>query len=82
MQVQSIAPAGASQRFRRPAHQASSRVRGPAQIAHPRNGSSAEQKRAHWLARAADAERIGDAVDVELCRQYAEHWLRVSLGQR
>ncbi|WP_085086860.1 DUF4167 domain-containing protein [Azospirillum oryzae] len=42
---------------------------------------SAVQKQAQWLGRAADAERIGDGVEAELCRQYAEHWFRVSRGQ-
>ncbi|WP_319801963.1 DUF4167 domain-containing protein [Azospirillum canadense] len=42
-----------------------------------RVGGSAQQKQAQWLARAADAERRGDAVEAELCRQYAEHWYRV-----
>ncbi|WP_455179453.1 DUF4167 domain-containing protein [Azospirillum melinis] len=42
---------------------------------------SAVQKQAHWLSRAADAERAGDPVETELCRQYAEHWFRVSRGQ-
>lgn len=51
--------------------------------AHPANqmGGSAVQKQAQWLSRAAEAERVGDAVQAELCRQYAEHWFRVSRGQ-
>ncbi|WP_376968080.1 DUF4167 domain-containing protein (plasmid) [Azospirillum sp. A26] len=36
---------------------------------------------AEWDARAADAERTGDGVEAELCRQYAEHWFRVSRGE-
>ncbi|WP_376960453.1 DUF4167 domain-containing protein [Azospirillum sp. A26] len=39
------------------------------------------QKQTQWLARATDAERTGDSVEAELCRQYAEHWFRVSRGQ-
>ncbi|WP_109049278.1 DUF4167 domain-containing protein [Azospirillum sp. TSA6c] len=46
-----------------------------------RVNGSALQKQAQWLARAADAERAGDGVEAELCRQYAEHWFRVSQGQ-
>ena len=42
---------------------------------------SAVQKQAQWLGQAADAERTGDGVEAELCRQYAEHWFRVSRGQ-
>ncbi|GLR77826.1 DUF4167 domain-containing protein (plasmid) [Azospirillum oryzae] len=50
---------------------------------HPANrmGGSAVQKQAQWLSRAAEADRAGDAVQAELCRQYAEHWFRVSRGQ-
>ncbi|WP_264661632.1 DUF4167 domain-containing protein [Azospirillum canadense] len=47
----------------------------------PRVSGSAQQKHAQWLARATDAERSGDAVEAELCRQYAEHWFRVLQGQ-
>ncbi|WP_247871678.1 DUF4167 domain-containing protein [Azospirillum sp. TSH20] len=46
-----------------------------------RVNGSALQKQSQWLARAADAERIGDGVEAELCRQYAEHWFRVSRGE-
>ncbi|MBF5096542.1 DUF4167 domain-containing protein [Azospirillum sp. INR13] len=46
-----------------------------------RVNGTAQQKQAQWLARAADAERSGDAVEAELCRQYAEHFFRVSRGQ-
>jgi len=51
--------------------------------AHPPNrvNGSASQKQAQWLSRATEAERAGDAVQAELCRQYAEHWFRVSRGQ-
>lgn len=51
--------------------------------AHPatRMGGSAVQKQAQWLSRADEADRAGDAVQAELCRQYAEHWFRVSRGQ-
>lgn len=51
--------------------------------AHPANrmGGSAVQKQVQWLSRAAEAERTGDAVQAELCRQYAEHWFRVSRGE-
>lgn len=44
------------------------------------NGS-AQQKESQWLAYATDAERSGDMVEAELCRQYAEHWFRVSRGR-
>lgn len=44
------------------------------------NGS-ALQKQSQWLARADDADRVGDGVEAERCRQYAEHWFRVSRGQ-
>ncbi|WP_307188967.1 DUF4167 domain-containing protein [Azospirillum sp. B506] len=44
------------------------------------NGSTL-QKETQWLARAVDAECAGDGVEAELCRQYAEHWFRVSRGQ-
>ncbi|MCM8735455.1 DUF4167 domain-containing protein [Azospirillum sp. A1-3] len=56
---------------------------GPAGVrpAPVRVNGSAVQKQAQWLARAADAERSGDGVEAELCRQYAEHWFRVSQGQ-
>ncbi|QCO03398.1 DUF4167 domain-containing protein [Azospirillum argentinense] len=47
----------------------------------PRVNGSAQQKNAQWLARADEAERSGDSVQAELCRQYAEHWFRVSRGQ-
>lgn len=46
-----------------------------------RINGSAQQKQTQWLARATDAERSGDAVEAELCRQYAEHWFRVARGQ-
>ncbi|WP_082109431.1 DUF4167 domain-containing protein [Azospirillum sp. HJ39] len=46
-----------------------------------RVNGSALQKQSQWLARAVDAERAGDGVEAELCRQYAEHWFRVSRGQ-
>ncbi len=46
-----------------------------------RMNGSAQQKQTQWLSRATDAERAGDAVEAELCRQYAEHWFRVSRGQ-
>ncbi|WP_109108950.1 DUF4167 domain-containing protein [Azospirillum sp. TSO35-2] len=46
-----------------------------------RVNGSALQKQSQWLARAADAERSGDGVEAELCRQYAEHWFRVSRGE-
>ncbi|WP_372396419.1 DUF4167 domain-containing protein [Azospirillum sp. HJ39] len=46
-----------------------------------RVNGSALQKQSQWLARAADAERTGDSVEAELCRQYAEHWFRVSRGE-
>ncbi|MGA1878990.1 DUF4167 domain-containing protein [Azospirillum sp. 11R-A] len=46
-----------------------------------RVNGSALQKQSQWLARAADAERTGDGVEAELCRQYAEHWFRVSRGE-
>ncbi|WP_377811010.1 DUF4167 domain-containing protein [Azospirillum sp. A29] len=46
-----------------------------------RVNGSAVQKQTQWLARATDAERTGDSVEAELCRQYAEHWFRVSRGQ-
>lgn len=39
------------------------------------------QKQAQWLTRSEDAARTGDGVEAELCRQYAEHWFRVSRGQ-
>jgi hypothetical protein len=34
-----------------------------------RAGGSAQHKHVHWLAQAAEAERAGDAVQAELCRQ-------------
>ncbi|MCM8739362.1 DUF4167 domain-containing protein [Azospirillum sp. A1-3] len=61
----------------RPAAAASAGVR-PAPV---RVNGSALQKQSQWLARAADAESTGDGVEAELCRQYAEHWFRVSQGQ-
>lgn len=45
-----------------------------------RVNGTAQQKHAQWLSRAADAERSGDPVEAELCRQYAEHWYRVLRG--
>ncbi|RJF84557.1 DUF4167 domain-containing protein [Azospirillum cavernae] len=47
----------------------------------PQANGSALQKQGQWLTRAADAERVGDGVEAERCRQYAEHWFRVSRGQ-
>lgn len=44
----------------------------------PRINGSAQQKHAQWLARAAGAERVGDRIEAENCRQYAEHWYRMS----
>ncbi|AWJ87638.1 hypothetical protein TSH58p_23680 (plasmid) [Azospirillum sp. TSH58] len=44
----------------------------------PKVNGSAQQKHAQWLARASDAERSGDAVEAETCRQHAEHWFRVA----
>jgi hypothetical protein len=46
-----------------------------------RTGGSPQHQQTHWLARAAEADRTGDAVQAELCRQYAEHWYRVAQGQ-
>ncbi|TWA61670.1 uncharacterized protein DUF4167 [Azospirillum brasilense] len=46
--------------------------------AQPKVNGSAQQKHAQWLARADDAERAGDAVEAETCRQHAEHWFRVA----
>ncbi|WP_207461837.1 DUF4167 domain-containing protein [Azospirillum sp. SYSU D00513] len=46
-----------------------------------RINGSAQQKQTQWLVRATEAERAGDAVEAEMCRQYAEHWFRVSRGQ-
>ncbi|MDR3516282.1 MAG: DUF4167 domain-containing protein [Azospirillaceae bacterium] len=43
-----------------------------------RAGGSAAQKHNQWLTRAVDAEHSGDLIEAELCRQYAEHWFRVS----
>ncbi|PGH59032.1 hypothetical protein CRT60_03345 [Azospirillum palustre] len=56
---------------------------GPAGVrpAPARVDGTALQKQTQWLARATDAERSGDSVEAELCRQYAEHWFRVSRGQ-
>ena len=47
----------------------------------PRASGSAVQKQEQWLARADAASRAGDAVEAERCRQYAEHWYRMSRGQ-
>ncbi|MBK3801296.1 DUF4167 domain-containing protein [Azospirillum brasilense] len=33
------------------------------------------------MARSDDAAQVGDGVEAERCRQYAEHWYRVSRGQ-
>lgn len=44
----------------------------------PRINGSAQQKHAQWLARAAEAERAGDSIEAENCRQHAEHWYRAS----
>jgi len=44
------------------------------------NGA-AQQKYGQWLARADDAERFGDSVEAETCRQHAEHWFRVAHGR-
>ena len=49
--------------------------------AHPKVNGSAQQKHGQWLARAVDAERSGDAVEAETCRQHAEHWFRVAHGR-
>ncbi|MGY0793116.1 DUF4167 domain-containing protein [Azospirillum argentinense] len=46
-----------------------------------RANGNAQQKHGQWLSRADEAERSGDDVQAELCRQYAEHWFRVSRGQ-
>lgn len=58
-------------------------ARGPAAqgipaLAHPKVNGSAQQKHVQWLARADDAERSGDSVEAETCRQHAEHWFRVA----
>jgi len=45
------------------------------------SGQSAMQKRDAWLAKAAEAQRAGDAVEMELALQHADHWHRVTLGQ-
>ena len=47
-------------------------------LAQPKVNGSAQQKHAQWLARADDAERSGDSVEAETCRQHAEHWFRVA----
>lgn len=44
----------------------------------PRINGTAQQKHAQWLARASDADRAGDRIEAENCRQHAEHWYRVS----
>ncbi|CAO3426213.1 DUF4167 domain-containing protein [Azospirillum doebereinerae] len=54
----------------RPASRSSSGVNG-----------SAQQKHTQWLSRMTDAERAGDTIEAENCRQHAEHWFRVSRGQ-
>ncbi len=53
-------------------------VQGAPARAHPKVNGSAQQKHVQWLARAGDAERSGDAVEAETCRQHAEHWFRVA----
>lgn len=44
----------------------------------PKANGSARQKHLQWLSRAEDAERSGNSVEAESCRQYAEHWFRVT----
>ncbi|MBK4722700.1 DUF4167 domain-containing protein [Azospirillum sp. YIM DDC1] len=56
-------------------------VQGAPARAHPKVNGSAQQKHIQWLARAGDAERSGDAVEAETCRQHAEHWFRVANGR-
>ncbi|MCW2239028.1 DUF4167 domain-containing protein [Azospirillum canadense] len=56
-------------------------AQGTAARARPKVNGSAEQKHAQWLARASDAERAGDSVEAETCRQYAEHWFRAAHGR-
>lgn len=56
-------------------------VQGDPARAHPKVNGSAQQKHGQWLARAVDAERSGDAVEAETCRQHAEHWFRVAHGR-
>jgi hypothetical protein len=66
----------------RPPRPQYSRPRPPgAAVRPPTTNGSAVQKHAQWLARATDAERSGDAIEAENCRQHAEHWYRVSRGQ-
>ncbi|CAO3431717.1 DUF4167 domain-containing protein [Azospirillum argentinense] len=56
-------------------------VQGDPARAHQKLNGSAQQKHGQWLARAVDAERSGDAVEAETCRQHAEHWFRVANGR-
>jgi hypothetical protein len=41
----------------------------------------ARPRPASYQTEAHPANRAGDAVQAEFCRQYAEHWFRVSRGQ-
>jgi hypothetical protein len=39
------------------------------------------QRHARWIERAEAAERGGDRIEAELCRQHAEHFFRVMNGR-
>jgi hypothetical protein len=45
------------------------------------NGVNARQQYERYLARAREAQVVGDAVEMENCYQHAEHYLRVLRGE-
>jgi hypothetical protein len=71
-----------SNRARRPQRfdKAAPQQRSPVGL-QPKTHGSAPQRYAQWLSRAADAERAGDDIQAEMCRQHAEHWFREMRGR-
>ena len=47
----------------------------------PRNAGNARQRYELYLVRAREAQRSGDAIEMENCYQHADHYLRVMRGE-
>lgn len=46
----------------------------------PGNSGGAKQNYERYIARAKDAARTGDTIEMENCYQHAEHWFRAMRG--
>jgi hypothetical protein len=54
--------------------------RGSQAMSRPYNGGNARQYYESYVARARDAQRAGDVVEMENCYQHAEHYFRIMRG--